>query len=98
MMLYKLKLAVCFAIPEGFGTCIISLVDESEKRALSITTTEYVAEQLKACNLKTSDFKNYIFDNYEIELECNDVEKFSQILKNKSIGKKKKKSTKKALK
>ena len=58
MMLYKLKLAVCFAIPEGFGTCIISLVDESEKRALSITTTEYVAEQLKACNLKTSDFKN----------------------------------------
>lgn len=31
MMLYKLKLAVCFAIPEGFGTCIISLVDESEK-------------------------------------------------------------------
>ena len=58
MMLYKLKLAVCFDIPEGLVTCIISLVDESEKRALSITTTEYVAEQLKACNLKTSDFKN----------------------------------------
>ena len=46
MMLYKLKLAACFGIPEASGTCIISLVDESEKRALSITTTEYVAEQL----------------------------------------------------
>lgn len=39
-----------------------------------------------------NNFKNYIFDNYEIELECNDVERFSQILKNKSIGKKKKNS------
>ena len=58
MMLYKLKLAACFGIPEGFGTCIISLVDEAEKRALSILTQEYVAEQLKACNSKTSDFKN----------------------------------------
>ena len=58
MMLYKLKLAACFGIPEAFGTCIISLVDESEKRALSIMTNEYVAEQLKACNSKTSDFKN----------------------------------------
>lgn len=57
MMLYKLKLAACFGIPEAFGTCIISLVDESEKRALSIMTNEYVAEQLKACNSKTSDFK-----------------------------------------
>ena len=57
-MLYKLKLAACFGIPEAFGTCIISLVDESEKRALSIMTNEYVAEQLKACNSKTSDFKN----------------------------------------
>ena len=58
MMLYKLKLAACFGIPEGFGTCIISLVDEAEKRALSILTQEYVAEQLKACNSKTSDFNN----------------------------------------
>ena len=58
MMLYKLKLAACFGIPEASGTCIISLVDESEKRALSIMTNEYVAEQLKACNSKTSDFKN----------------------------------------
>lgn len=57
MMLYKLKLAACFGIPEAFGTCIISLVDEAEKRALSIMTTEYVAEQLKACNSKTSDLK-----------------------------------------
>ena len=39
-----------------------------------------------------NNFKNYIFDNYEIELECNNVERFSQILKNKSIGKKKKNS------
>ena len=38
MMLYKLKLAACFGIPETSGTCIISLVDESEKRALSIMT------------------------------------------------------------
>ena len=44
MMLYKLKLAACFGIPEAFGTCIISLVDESEKRALSIMTNEYLAE------------------------------------------------------
>ena len=58
MMLYKLKLAACFGIPEASGTCIISLVDESEKRALSIMTNEYVAEQLKACNSKTSDFEN----------------------------------------
>ena len=56
-MLYKLKLAACFGIPEASGTCIISLVDESEKRALSITTTEYVAEQLKACNLKKLFFQ-----------------------------------------
>ena len=26
MMLYKLKLAACFGIPEASGTCIISLV------------------------------------------------------------------------
>ena len=39
-----------------------------------------------------TNFKNYIFDNYEIELECNDVERLSQILKNKSIGKKNKNS------
>lgn len=58
MMLYKLKLAACFGIPEASGTCIISLVDESEKRALSIMTNEYLAEQLKACNSKTSDFEN----------------------------------------
>lgn len=31
MMLYKLKLAACFGIPEASVTCIISLVDESEK-------------------------------------------------------------------
>lgn len=31
MMLYKLKLAACFGIPEASGTCIISLIDESEK-------------------------------------------------------------------
>ena len=36
--------------------------------------------------------KNYIFDNYELELECNDVEEFSQILRNRNIGKKKKNS------
>lgn len=58
MMLYKLKLAACFGIPEGFGACIISLIDEDEKRALSLMTTEYVAEQLKASNSKTSDFNS----------------------------------------
>ncbi|WP_448901488.1 type II CRISPR RNA-guided endonuclease Cas9 [Eubacterium sp.] len=39
-----------------------------------------------------NDLKNYIFDNYELELECNDVEEFSQILRNRNIGKKKKNS------
>lgn len=39
-----------------------------------------------------NDLKNYIFDNYEIELKCNDVEEFSQILRNRNIGKKKKNS------
>lgn len=37
-----------------------------------------------------NDLKAYLYDNYEIDLYCNDVEKFSQILKNKNLAKKKK--------
>lgn len=33
---------------------------------------------------------NYIYDNYEIELSCNDINQFSNVLKNKKIGKTKK--------
>lgn len=36
------------------------------------------------------EFSNYIFDNYDIKLECGDTEEFSNILKNKKIGKTKK--------
>lgn len=37
-----------------------------------------------------NDLKAYLYDNYEIDLDCDDVEKFSQILKNKNLAKKKK--------
>ena len=33
MMLYKLKLAACFGIPEASGTCIISLVERIRKKS-----------------------------------------------------------------
>lgn len=37
-----------------------------------------------------NDLKNYFYDNYEIELDCSDVDEFANILKDKSKGKTKK--------
>ena len=37
-----------------------------------------------------NDLKNYFYDNYEIELDCSDVDEFANTLKDKSKGKTKK--------
>ena len=46
-MLYELKYKGAFEIPDGSGTCVITMTDNNEERALSIVTNREMAMNLK---------------------------------------------------
>lgn len=61
-MLYRLKYMGVFEIPEGKGSCVITLVDESEQRALSIVTNRVMAMNLKEHEQKLDSVKTNVLD------------------------------------
>lgn len=79
--MYRLKYQGVFDIPEGDGSCVITLTDEGEKRSFAILSTRLAALDLKAHADETADNSHRLVDalcrliggeqwkNYYIRLE-----------------------------
>ncbi len=61
-MEYKLLYKGTFMIPEADNACVITLTDESEKRALSIVTEKEMATEIKNHEQHISETKNHLVD------------------------------------
>ena len=61
-MLYTLKYIGVFEIPDGKGSCVITLTDEREERVLSVVTNHEMAMDLKEHEKKLESTKSHILD------------------------------------
>lgn len=61
-MEYKLLYQGTFMIPEADNACVITLTDESEKRALSIVTEKEMATEIKNHEKDKQDTKDHLVD------------------------------------